>query len=89
MRTRYKVIDDEGYYFVTSSIVEMIPVFTNEKYFQILIDSFKFCQKEKGLKIFFYVLLDNHFHLITSGKEYIKYDVCHEKTYSSRNYSTT
>ncbi|MCK4312234.1 MAG: transposase [Candidatus Cloacimonetes bacterium] len=69
MRTRYKVIDDEGYYFITSSIVEMIPAFTNEKYFQILIDSLKFCQKEKGLKIFFYVLLDNHFHLITSGKE--------------------
>jgi len=69
MRNQYKVINDEGYYFVTSSIVEMIPVFTNEKYFQILIDSLKFCQKEKGLKIFYYVLLDNHFHLIISGKE--------------------
>jgi len=67
MRSKYKVIDENGIYFISSSIVEMIPVFTNENYFDILINALRFCQKEKGLKIFYYVILDNHFHLITSG----------------------
>lgn len=68
MRSRYKVVNDNGSYFISSSIVKMIPIFINEKYFQILIDSFKFCQNEKGLKIYYYVIMDNHFHLITSGR---------------------
>lgn len=67
MRSRYKAID-EGCYFITSSIVELIPVFINEKYFTILVNALKFCQDEKGLKIFYYVLMDNHFHMINSGK---------------------
>ena len=66
MRSRYKAID-EGCYFITSSIVELIPVFINEKYFTILVNALKFCQDEKGLKIFYYVIMDNHFHMIISG----------------------
>ena len=67
MRSRYKAID-EGCYFITSSIVEMIPVFVNDKYFKILADAVNFCKKEKNLKVFHYVFLDNHFHMIVSGK---------------------
>jgi REP element-mobilizing transposase RayT len=67
MRSRYKAID-EGCYFITSSVVEMIPVFVNDKYFKILADAVDFCKKEKNLKVFHYVFLDNHFHMIVSGK---------------------
>ena len=68
MRNRYKVVEEDGLYLISSTIVDWIPIFTSDKYFQILIESMKFCQKIKGLKIFFYVLMDNHFHMIASGE---------------------
>ena len=64
MRSSYKVVKANGIYFVSSTIVEWIPIFTNEKYFKIIVDSLNYCKSEKGLKIYFYVVMDNHFHLI-------------------------
>ncbi|MDO9577437.1 MAG: hypothetical protein Q7J16_06090 [Candidatus Cloacimonadales bacterium] len=69
MRSRYKIIEEDQIYFITSTIVEWIPVFASEKYFQILVDSIKFCQENKNLKIHAYVFLDNHIHLIASGDD--------------------
>jgi putative transposase len=71
MRSRYKILDDTGLYFITSTIVEWIPIFTNEKYFSIITNSLKFCKKEKGLKVYAYVILDNHIHLVISGENLI------------------
>jgi len=66
MRSRYRALD-EGLYFISSSIVEMIPVFVNDKYFKILVDAVNYCIKEKDLSVFHYVFLDNHFHMIVSS----------------------
>ena len=66
MRSSYKIVDNEGIYFVSSTIIEWISVFTQEKYFKILTDSLNFCRIEKDMKIYYYVILDNHFHLIVS-----------------------
>ena len=68
MRTRYKIIDAGQIYFVTSTIVEWIPVFTRKSYFDILINSLNYCRQNKGLKVFAYVILDNHLHLVISGE---------------------
>ena len=67
MRTRYKINDADQIYFITCSIVEWIPVFTRKAYIDILIDSLTFCRVNKELKIFAYVILDNHLHLLISG----------------------
>lgn len=67
MRSRYKILEEQGFYFLTSSIVKWIPIFTKDKYCNILIDSFKFCQNNKNLSILSYVIMENHFHLISSG----------------------
>lgn len=68
MRSHYKIINQDGIFFITSTIVEWIPVFTSEKYFKIIIDSMKHCRNEKNLKIYSYMILDNHFHMIVSGE---------------------
>ena len=68
MRSRYKVVEENQIYFITATVVEWIPVFTSEKYFQVLLDSLKFCQKSKALKIHAYVFIPNHIHLIVSGE---------------------
>ena len=67
MRSTYKA-PQEGLYFVTSTIVEWIPVFTSEKYFKIITDSLTFCQINKQLKIFAFVIMDNHFHSLVYGE---------------------
>jgi len=54
-------------YFVTSTVVEWLPVFTSKPYFEIVIDAFKFCQVNKKLVLYAYVILENHFHLVVSG----------------------
>ena len=66
MRSRYKILEDSQIYFVTSTIVEWLPVFTSEKYFNLLIEPITFCQKNKNLKVYSYVMLDDHFHMIIS-----------------------
>ncbi len=67
MRSRYKITDKNGIYFITSTIVQWIPVFTTKAYFDILIQSLRFSQQRKRLQLFGYVILDNHFHLIVGG----------------------
>lgn len=44
-----------------------IPIFTRKPYFEILIDTLNFSRQNKGLKIFAYVILDNHLHLVVAG----------------------
>jgi putative transposase len=72
MRDRYKFIKKEGVYFITATIVEWIPVFITEKYFKIIIDSFKYCMVNKDLSIYAYVILDSHFHLVSFAPEMSK-----------------
>ena len=49
-------------------------VFTRQDYIYILIESLKYCQKEKGLKIYAWVIMrsaapSNHIHLIVQSEK--------------------
>lgn len=66
MRTRYKIFDSNAPYFVTFTTVEWIPIFTSEKYCDIIIDSFSFCREHKSTKVHAFVIMDNHLHVILS-----------------------
>jgi len=56
-----------SFYFSTSVITQWQCVFKEEKYFQIIIDSLKYCIEHKGLYLLGYVIMLNHIHLITSN----------------------
>src|SRR3989338_3450566 len=56
MRSRYQVIKNNGVYFITSTIIEWIPVFTKREYFDIIVQSLSYCRQNKGLKLFAYVV---------------------------------
>lgn len=66
MSVKYKFTDHEGVYFVTSTVVDWIDVFTRDIYRDILLGSFRHCQKNQGLQLHAWVLMPNHFHLICS-----------------------
>jgi len=67
MRSRYKIFDGGEVYFLTSTIVEWIPVFTSAPFFEIVTNSLAFCREHKGLRLHAYVVLENHVHLIASA----------------------
>jgi REP element-mobilizing transposase RayT len=64
--SKWKIIPDINLYFITTTIVDWQYVFTSDKYFQILIDSIKFCMNNKDLHLHGYVIMPNHAHYITS-----------------------
>lgn len=66
MSSKYKFHNPDGLYFVTFAVAGWIDLFTRETYRQIILDSFKYCQAEKGLVIHAYVIMTNHLHLIIS-----------------------
>lgn len=68
MGFKYKV-NDNGIYFVTTTIVGWIDVFTRKELAEIIIDSLKYCQKEKGLVIYAWCLMPSHLHMLASADE--------------------
>ena len=68
MSNKYKFHNPDGVYFITFSVVNWIDVFTRDRYREIMLDSFRYCQKEKGLAIHAYVIMTNHIHMIISRK---------------------
>jgi len=66
MSSKYKFHDPDGTYFVTFSVVRWVDVFTRDIYREIILESLKYCQTEKGLQLHAYVIMTNHLHLIIS-----------------------
>ncbi len=69
MSRTYKFADPEGLYYITFATVGWIDVFTRKVYKNILIDSLKFCQREKGLLLYAYIIMTNHMHLVAKSKD--------------------
>ena len=70
MRSRNKITAESNIYFITTSTHLWVPILFNDSLFQIILDSFKYCQAKKGLKIHGYVIMINHFHAIISHESY-------------------
>ena len=61
----YSIRPDKSY-FMTLTVVDWIDVFTRVNHKMLLIDSLKYCQREKGLNIFAWCLMPSHLHLIAN-----------------------
>jgi REP-associated tyrosine transposase len=69
MRSRYRINNEYAAHFITSTIVQWLPVFTTAASCDIVVRSFEYCREQKGLRVHAWVILDNHFHAIVSGLE--------------------
>jgi len=67
MRSRYRINDETTSHFITSTIVEWLPVFTTAACCNIVVHSLEYCRQKKQLRIHAWVIMDNHFHAIVSG----------------------
>lgn len=55
-------------HFLTLRVIDWINIFTEPIYFQIIINSLKYCRKEKGLLLHAYVIMTNHLHMIAISR---------------------
>ena len=82
-RSRYKIFETHYPYFLTSSIVGWLPVFTRPWAAQVLFDSWKYLQDHGRLKLYGYVVMENHIHWIAVGDDLAK-EVGDFKSFTAR-----
>lgn len=63
----YKIRNQGAPHFITFAVVEWVDVFTRQCYRDILLDSVRFCQKEKGLVLHAWCIMSNHLHIVASA----------------------
>lgn len=54
-------------YFVTDTVVDWVDIFSRPSYKHIILESLKYCQEQKGLLIYAWVLMTNHLHMIVGS----------------------
>jgi REP element-mobilizing transposase RayT len=69
VRSRYLVREEYQAHFVTSTIVDWLPVFTTSDCCDIVTEAFDYCRKHKELKLYGWVIMPNHFHAVVQATE--------------------
>ncbi len=82
-RTRYKIYETEYPYFITSTINGWLPIFTRQESADIIFDSWRYLQREREFKLFAYVILENHLHMIVAAPALSKV-IQNFKSYTAR-----
>jgi len=66
MSEKYKFIDPAGAYFTTTTVVGWVDLFTRLELKHLIVESLKYCQREKGLVMHAWCLMPSHLHFIVS-----------------------
>ena len=69
MSRKYKFHDNDKIYFVSFAVINWIDLFIRNVYKDVVVDSLRFCQKEKGLELYGWCIMTSHVHLI---KDYVE-----------------
>ena len=51
MSEKYKIRNQDKLYFVTFTVIQWLDVFIRKAYKDILLESLRYCQKNKGLEV--------------------------------------
>jgi REP element-mobilizing transposase RayT len=85
MSTGYQIRDQIALQYLTIQVMDWIDVFTRQAYRDMVIDSLRYCQDNKGLQLFGYVIMTNHIHLIANSPEGLLIDILRDfKKFTAR-----
>ena len=86
MSDKYKIRDKDKAYFITSTTVGWIDVFTRPNHKKLIVDSLQYCIHNKGLVVFAYCLMSSHLHMIcrADGEASLSDILRDFKTYTSK-----
>ena len=82
-RSRYRFAETNLPHFMTCTVLHWIPVFTRPETVAILLDSLTYLIRN-GLKLYAYVILENHMHLIAQSDQ-LDRDMARFKSYTAKN----
>ncbi len=82
-RSRYRICDEKAPHFLTCTVLNWIPLFTRPQTAGIILDALRYRQEENGWKIYGYVMLENHLHMIVQA-ENLAVELPHFKSYTAR-----
>jgi len=82
-RSRYRICDEKAPHFLTCTVLNWIPLFTRPQTAGIILDALRYRQEENGWKIYGYVILENHIHLIVQAENLARELPCF-KSYTAR-----
>ena len=86
MSRKHKFHNPEGVYFVSFAVINWIDLFVRRPYKDILVESLKYCQQNKGLIIYVWCIMTSHVHLIISSEiNDLPGTMRDFKSYTSRN----
>jgi len=66
-RSRYKIYDEKAPHFLTCTVLNWIPLFTRPQTSDIILDALRHRQEEGEWKVYGYVILENHIHMIVQS----------------------
>jgi putative transposase len=68
MGFKYTITSREKY-FLTTTVVDWIDVFTRRELSEVIIDALRYCQQHKKLQIYARCLMPSHLHLVASVED--------------------
>ncbi len=81
----YTIKDQHAPHFVTFTVHQWVDVFTRQEYVEILLDSIRHCQQQKGSKIYAWMVMSNHCHFILRAEGHKLSDVIRDfKKYTAK-----
>ena len=85
MSRKYKFGDSGQLYFISFAVVYWIDLFIRKEYRDIVLESWRYCQKEKDLEIYGWCIMSSHVHMIISSRgRPLDKTVGEMKSYTSR-----
>ncbi|MBW6519723.1 MAG: transposase [Desulfoarculaceae bacterium] len=68
-RSRYTITEADKPHFMTCTVVEWLPVFARPETVEILLACWRYQREQAGLRLYGYVILENHLHLIAQAQD--------------------
>ena len=82
-RSRYKIYHPQQPHFLTNTIINWLPIFTRPATVNILLQSFQYLQQQHQLKLYGFVILENHMHWLAQSENLPK-DIHRFKSYTAK-----
>ena len=90
-RSRYVITEPDKPHFLTCTVMEWLPVFSRPEAVGILLGSWRYQREQEGLRLYGYVVMENHIHFLAQAEKLDKrgyVDKGEDWRYSSaRNYA--
>jgi len=68
-RSRYTIRETQLPHFLTCTVINWMPLFTRPETVNIILNALQYRQQHNGWKVYGYVILENHLHLVVQSED--------------------